>query len=360
MEIAAFKSPIGTRSFHLAARSSVFASHFSLIPLLSFTLNSAAYSRNAIHILLELVAMSIAVPSSVEPGVELLPKLRPKTKRRQVAVIEGIWSRDIGGGFVAVLPEDNAIPAESDGGSNSRRRFLRKDEIVVPQSLQEPSSKRAVYHCTYSGYGLVESYYELDSIFHYVVEEILTVENSQPWTFQVEIAASTEKHAAGRVNIGVARRDAAETQPGYTCYRDSVGTRLCRAPGSNNDHTTTTKRTTTTITTAALDVAQPTTLKLPKGTTTTDVQDTATTDAQDTTATDAQVQATDTTSLTFPMTTPTPAPASNTTSSASRTSSTLDVPIVAADGAMAVSFREGCLFLMATLLLALGHALVVV
>lgn len=107
-----------------------------------------------LYTLFGLVAMSIAVPSGVEPGVELLPKLRPKTERRQVSVIEGLQPREIGGGFVAVLPDDNAIPADSDGGSNSRRRFLRKDEVVVPESLQEPSSKRAVYYCRNSGYGI--------------------------------------------------------------------------------------------------------------------------------------------------------------------------------------------------------------
>ncbi|KAG8923046.1 hypothetical protein FRC01_013285 [Tulasnella sp. 417] len=264
-----------------------------------------------LYTLLGLAATSVAIPSGVEPGVELLPKLIPKTEKRQVSVIEGLQSREIGGGFIAVLPKDSSIPAEGDDGLDGRRhRFLRKDEIPVPESLQEPSSKRALY-CRNSG----------------------------------------------RVNGAAASKAAVQLGPGYTCYRDSLGTRLCRAPGSNNDYTTTTHRTTTTTTkrtttkttTTTAAVAKPTTYKFPEDTST-DVGDTATTDAE-------VQQATDTTPFAFPTTMPTPAAASNTTSSSSRTSSTVDVPIGAANGAVADTFQEGYIFLLAPVLFALGHTL---
>ncbi|KAG8915197.1 hypothetical protein FRC01_003752, partial [Tulasnella sp. 417] len=208
--------------------------------------------------------MAVNLPSRVELGVELLPKLIPKIKKRQASVIEGLQSREIGGGFIAVMPKDGSIPAEGDDGLDGRRRrFLRKDEVPVPESLQEPSSKRAL-SCSNSGDGLCPG-----------------------------------------------RQDCCPIGPGYTCYRDSVGTRLCSPPSSNND--------TTTI---------------------------------------AGVQ--EATDFAFSTTTPTPAAAStNTTGSASGTpSSSLDIPVVASNGAVAITFREGYVtFLMASVLFALGHAL---
>lgn len=151
-----------------------------------------------LHILFGVAATTMAVPSGVEPGVDLLPKLIPKIEKRQVSVIEGLQSREIGGGFIAVLPQSNSIPADGDDGSTRRGRFLRKDEVIVPKSLQEPSAKRAVYYCRNSGYGICsgtnhccplgESCYpthlfisgsaalccELHLLFYYVVEDILT------------------------------------------------------------------------------------------------------------------------------------------------------------------------------------------
>lgn len=97
-----------------------------------------------LHILFGLAATSMVVPSGAEPAVDSSPKLIPRTEKPQVSVIDGLQSREIGGGFSPVLPPGNPIPADGDDSSKSRRAFIRKDEIVVPESLQEPSSKRAL------------------------------------------------------------------------------------------------------------------------------------------------------------------------------------------------------------------------
>lgn len=108
------------------------------------------------YILFGLAATSMGVPSGVQLAGQLLPKLLPKTEKRQVSAVGGIRSREIGGGFIAVLPQGNSILADGDGGSTTKRRFLRKDEVVVPDSLRGPSAKRAP-SCADSRYGLCPS-----------------------------------------------------------------------------------------------------------------------------------------------------------------------------------------------------------
>ncbi|KIO26003.1 hypothetical protein M407DRAFT_24667 [Tulasnella calospora MUT 4182] len=107
--------------------------------------------------LLGLAATSIAVPSGFEAAGDVLHPLLPKADKRSVTAVDGLQSREIGGGFIAVIPKDSSFPAEGDDGSSKRRRrFLRQEEVVVPDSLQDPESKRAVY-CKNSGYGLCPS-----------------------------------------------------------------------------------------------------------------------------------------------------------------------------------------------------------
>lgn len=129
------------------------------------------------------------------------------------------------------------------------------------------------------------------------------------------------------------------TEPGYTCYRDSAGTALCRAPGSNNNPTTTTRTTTTTTTTTQPDIYTQTTIRVTDGFSTSDL-----------------VQATDspTSFPGLPTTTTTPSP-SNTTSSASRTSSSVEVPI-GASGALAVTPSAAYGVLLSAFFVAVGQA----
>ncbi|KAG9044199.1 hypothetical protein FS837_008637 [Tulasnella sp. UAMH 9824] len=237
-----------------------------------------------LYILFGLAVTSMAAPSAIdEPGVELLPKLIPKIEKRQVSVIEGLQSREIGGGFISVLPQGDSTLANGDGSSSSGRRYLRKDEVVVPESLQETS---------------------------------------------VEIAAPME-NAAAKDYIAAEQRDVVRTQPGYTCYRDSLGGSRCRAPVSNNEY----KSGSTGYTAVGV----------PKEATTPDAQG---------------QQAADTAALALSTTTPRPA-AAKSTSLTPRTASTPDNAIVVANGAVAASFGEGCLFLMVPVLFALGQGLAV-
>ncbi|KAG9044201.1 hypothetical protein FS837_008639 [Tulasnella sp. UAMH 9824] len=274
----------------------------------------------------------MAIPSGVEPGVDLLPKLIPKVEKRQVSVIEGVQSREIGGGFIAALPQSNSIPAKGGDGSNNRRRFLRKDEVIVPKSLQEPSSKRAPYYCEDSSYAHAW------------------------WNHAVEIAAATENAATG-ANIAAAPGGAAQTRPGYTCYRDSLGQPQCRAPGSDDSYITTTRRTTIrSSTTRSSTSTTPT--ETPESSEPEEVEIPDDDETPDNVAN--QDETIDTTEFTFPTTMPTP---SNSTSSSSKTSSTPssssapNIPI-SANGAMAVTLQEGYIFILAPVLFALGHALV--
>ncbi|KAG8923045.1 hypothetical protein FRC01_013284 [Tulasnella sp. 417] len=95
----------------------------------------------------------MAIPTGTESaGSEALDQLLPKTNQGSVIVVEGLQARDIGGGFVAALPVDSSSPTANDGSDKKPRRFLQRDEVEVPDSLQSADSKRAGY-CKYSGYG---------------------------------------------------------------------------------------------------------------------------------------------------------------------------------------------------------------
>ncbi|KAG8955566.1 hypothetical protein FRC04_007557 [Tulasnella sp. 424] len=309
-----------------------------------------------LYTLLGFAVASIAVPSGIEPAGELQPKLLPKAEKRQVTAIDGLKSREIGGGFIAVLPKDSSDPVEGDDGSAKRRgRYLRKDEIVVPDSLQEPSSKRALY-CKNSGYGLCPSRTYCCPLGGLCCsgggcckkgQRCCTFDGCCPSTYNCVIVNGKEgccpigktctTSGNGCVDAGYVPCNNYNfcCKPGYTCYRDSLGTNLCRAPGSNNNNDpTTTKRTTTTTTTTPY-VYQPTTFKIPDYTTTTTTPP----------------------AFAFPTTTPGNLPA-NTTSSASRSASSVDIPLTAnANGAS--SSGVGYSILMTAVLFALCNVLVV-
>ncbi|KAG9044198.1 hypothetical protein FS837_008636 [Tulasnella sp. UAMH 9824] len=302
-------------------------------------------------------ATSLAIPGGFEPAGDVLHPLIPKNEKRGVTVVEGLATTEIGGGFIAVLPKDpSETPEGDDGSSKRRRRFLRQEEVVVPETLLEPS-KRAVY-CKNSGYGLCPNLRyccPLGGLCCYgggccrKGQRCCSFDGCCPTTHNCVIVSGKEgccpigkicsAGGGGCVDAGYVKCSNFNfcCRPGYTCYRDSAGRNLCRAPGSNNDDNDPTTTTTTRI-------PNPTTVDIPDITTTT-------------TNFQAQ-QITTTTPFTFPTTTPTPA-AANTTSS-SRVSSTPDIPFTAqTNGAAAVTSGMGYSALMSIALLALGQVLVV-
>ncbi|KIO26002.1 hypothetical protein M407DRAFT_24665 [Tulasnella calospora MUT 4182] len=319
-----------------------------------------------IYILFGLAATSIAVPSGVEPAGELLPKLLLKAEKRQVSVIRGLQSREVGGGFIAVLPKDSSFPAKGHGGSSKRRRrLLRQEEVVVPDSLRDPGSKRFIY-CEDSGYGLCPNYTSCCPLGWMCCSNgkccpsssNCVIVNGQAGCCPIGEVCTT--NSSGCVDAGYV--ECADynfcCKPGYTCYRDSAGRNLCAAPSSNNDDTDPTTTTTTPVetptttttpvetpTTTTAPVETPTTIKILENTTTTDIE---------------AAQATRSDPVAVPTTTPTiAAAAANTTSSASRTSLTPDIPLVVGNGAVAVTSGVGYSVLMIAVLFALGHVLVV-
>lgn len=92
------------------------------------------------------------------PAGELLPKMSlPKSKRHGGASPAGGLhphhvSRGSSGAFIPVSPAVKGIPVVGEG-KDGKRRLLRKDEVVVPASLQNPASKRAL-SCGDSSYGV--------------------------------------------------------------------------------------------------------------------------------------------------------------------------------------------------------------
>lgn len=110
--------------------------------------------RAGLFFVLAFAATSFAMPSGVELAGEMTHKLTPKIVKRGASTVDGLKSREISGGFIAVLPKESGEPAEGAGESTKkRRRLLRKDEIAVPDTLQDHNSKRYIY-CKNSGYGL--------------------------------------------------------------------------------------------------------------------------------------------------------------------------------------------------------------
>lgn len=102
-----------------------------------------------------LTMCTAALIGFVPPG-DLLAKPVFTSDDRQTSGIEGIESRDIVGGLIAAIPGESSIPVERDDTPSTKRRFLRRSEVIVPESLQEASSKRAL-RCKTKGYGLCPS-----------------------------------------------------------------------------------------------------------------------------------------------------------------------------------------------------------
>ncbi|KAG8923047.1 hypothetical protein FRC01_013286, partial [Tulasnella sp. 417] len=261
-----------------------------------------------LYTLFGLAATSMAVPSGVELGVELLPKLIPKTQKRKASVIEGLQSRKIGGGFIAVMSKDGSILAEGDDGQpGRRRRFLRKDEAgkiaVLSVACAAPTGDVAGVASGAAGSTAAAQTRSHNCVNVGVQQDCCPIGKS---------CSPIIGNGCAKSGYVPCDTDNFCCRPGYTCYRDSVGTRLCSPPSTYND--------TTTI---------------------------------------AGVQ--EATDFAFSTTAPTPATAAaNTTGSASGTgapSSSLDIPVVASNGAVAITFREGYVtFLMALVLFALDHA----
>lgn len=92
------------------------------------------------------------------PAGELLPKMSlPKSKRHGASPAGGLHphhvSRGSSSGFIPVTSVPG-IPVVGEGKDrDGKRRLLRKDEVVVPASLQNPASKRAL-SCGNSSYGV--------------------------------------------------------------------------------------------------------------------------------------------------------------------------------------------------------------
>ncbi|KAG8985964.1 hypothetical protein FRB90_004333 [Tulasnella sp. 427] len=293
--------------------------------------------------LVGLVATSTALSSGIEPAVELLPRLTPQNAKRGASVVDGLQSREISGGFISVLPKHQSIPAE--GASKRRRRILAKDEIVVPESLREASSKRGLY-CKNSGYGLCPNMEYCCPLGKWVVCVVPTADVAARENDAARLTDAAQTHTtASSLTVKKAAAPLARFAPqtatdapvpdtflartttsaavksGYTCYRNSAGTNLCRAPGSNSDDgdddtTTRTTRTTTTKVTTTDEVFTQTTQTFEEDSTTTNIE---------------TQQVTTPNTFGLPTVTPTftlPA-AANTTSSTSRTSSSSDIPLVA-------------------------------
>lgn len=104
--------------------------------------------RFALLSILGLAATSLAIPDVIEPAGEAYHPLIPKTGKRSVAIVKGIHAREF-----AAIPAGGSLAEESEDGPTKRRSRLRKAEVIVPDTLQDPASKRAVY-CSNSGYGL--------------------------------------------------------------------------------------------------------------------------------------------------------------------------------------------------------------
>lgn len=103
--------------------------------------------RFTLFYMLGLAAMAMAIPDDFRPAGGALHPLVPRTGKRSVSIVKGIQLRDI-----AAIPAGGSLPEESDDGPTKRPRFLRKAQ-VVPNSLQDPASKRAPY-CTDPSYGI--------------------------------------------------------------------------------------------------------------------------------------------------------------------------------------------------------------
>ncbi|KAG8936054.1 hypothetical protein FRC00_009857, partial [Tulasnella sp. 408] len=103
--------------------------------------------RFTLFYIVGLAATSMAVPDEFRPAGEALHPLIPKTGKRSISIVKGIQLRE-----VAAIPAGGSLPEESDDGPTKRPRSLRKAQ-VVPDSLQDPASKRVPY-CSDSGYGI--------------------------------------------------------------------------------------------------------------------------------------------------------------------------------------------------------------
>ncbi|KAG9044197.1 hypothetical protein FS837_008635 [Tulasnella sp. UAMH 9824] len=296
---------------------------------------------------LGLTTTSLAIPDVFEPAGEVYHPLIPKTGKRSVTIVKGLQAREF-----AAIPAGGSLAEESDDAPTKRRSRLRKAEVIVPDSLQDPASKRAVY-CSNSSYGLCSnkkyccplggsccstggccsSGYYCDS-----------VDGEDGCCPNGKVCTGTSNACVDDDYVKCSNYDYC-CKPGYTCYRDSAGAILCRA-GSSSDDETTTKRTTTTTrtTTTMIQVTENTFTDLP---TSFNLEWTTTT-------------TTTTPPLAFATTTPTPAAAASTPSSSSTTSSTVNVPLTAqGNGAMAVTSGWGQGVLMSVVALALGHVLII-
>ncbi|KAG8978994.1 hypothetical protein FRC05_009204 [Tulasnella sp. 425] len=285
------------------------------------------------------------------PAGELLPKMSlPKSKRHPAGGLHPHHvSRGSSSGFIPVSPASKGIPVVNEGKDHDgKRRLLRRDEVVVPDSLQNPASKRGTLSCGDSNYGM-------DS-------------------------AARRETAATR-DTGVAPlASAARKQPGQTCTRNAFGKASCKAGSTGQTTTTTTTQqpapTTTTTTLAATtttpaNVQTTTTTTTPQPTTTTTTPEQTTTSTT-TTTTDQQIPTTASVSVASvsnvgaaaggpPTTMYNPTAITtlpNVASVSTPVVSNVDVPVGNASGAMAVTAGIGYSVLVTAVSFALGHVLV--
>lgn len=111
--------------------------------------------KTFIYTLFGLAMTAVATAGEIYPAGELLPKMSPNKSKRHDSPAGGLHahrvSRGSGDGFIPVSPSTKGIPVV--GGHSGKRRFLRKDEVVVPESLQKTSAKRAP-SCGNANYGV--------------------------------------------------------------------------------------------------------------------------------------------------------------------------------------------------------------
>ncbi|KAG8982807.1 hypothetical protein FRB90_006542 [Tulasnella sp. 427] len=319
------------------------------------------------------------------PAGELLPKMSLTKSKRNPAPAAGILhshhvARGSSGAFIPVSPASKGIPVVGNG--DGKRRFLTKDEVVVPDTLQNPASKRAL-SCGNANYGADFAARRATVVTRdtgvAVLENAARIPTTASRWMGSRDAAQSVRLAAQRAPSAlmldtsiVPTRTSVAVLPGDTCSRDANGKASCQGSSSNSLTITTTQAaqqaTTTTTTPAAATTttttpaAAATTTPTPKAATTT------TTPAQQSTTTSTAGQEIPTTAsvaveslnggVPTTMYNPTAITTLPNAASASSASASADIPVGSPSGAMAVTAGVGYSILVTAVSFALGHVLV--
>ncbi|KAG8955568.1 hypothetical protein FRC04_007559 [Tulasnella sp. 424] len=338
------------------------------------------------------------------PAGELLPKMSlPKSKRHPAGGLHPHHvSRGSSSGFIPVSPASKGIPVVNEGKDHDgKRRLLRRDEVVVPDSLQNPASKRGTLSCGDSNYGVCankqmccpidglccpsgdccDKGYRCCTTGECCPEthNCVTVDGINGCCPIGQTCTSTGTTCADAGYVRCANENFC-CQPGQTCTRNAFGKASCKAGSTGQTTTTTTTQqpapTTTTTTLAATtttpaNVQTTTTTTTPQPTTTTTTPEQTTTSTT-TTTTDQQIPTTASVSVASvsnvgaaaggpPTTMYNPTAITtlpNVASVSTPVVSNVDVPVGNASGAMAVTAGIGYSVLVTAVSFALGHVLV--